>query len=221
MLLTLLFFPISLKKLFRGPTLYMSAYDKRFATFSPGMMSNGEMWKAVLGGRFFILECPGDHHSMIREPTNAKNMGHAIIAAATLSLRKLRPYKVREQVTFIKRTKLMLLKQQGLTVGAFQWKEGKNSNLRQSELFQCIVIKSLIDSSNVCAFLPYPEGTPILWRIWMCGRDFQTLTLCRPKFRQNFGPFADKWLYSFENIYPKTQENEFLTVYPCIIENKL
>ena len=52
----------------------------------------------------------------------------------------------------------------------------------------------------------------------MCDRDFQTLTLCRPKFRQNFGPFADKWLKIFENIYPKMPENEFLAVYLCIIE---
>ena len=45
------------------------------------------------------------------------------------------------------------------------------------------------------------------------------ITLCRPKFRQNFGSFADKWRKSFENIYPKTLENEFLVVYLCIVEN--
>ena len=47
----------------------------------------------------------------------------------------------------------------------------------------------------------------------MCVRDFQNLTLCRPKLRQNFGPFVDKWGKSFENIHPKTLENEFLAVY--------
>ena len=51
-----------------------------------------------------------------------------------------------------------------------------------------------------------------------CVRDFQTLTLCRPTFQQNFRPFADKWQKIFENIYPKTPENEFLAIYLCIIE---
>ena len=47
-------------------------------------------------------------------------------------------------------------------------------------------------------------------------RDFQTL---RSAFAdQNFGPFADKSRKIFENIYPKTPENEFLAVYLCIIE---
>ena len=39
-----------------------------------------------------------------------------------------------------------------------------------------------------------------------------------PLQRQNFGPFANKWRKIFENIYPKTPENEFLAVYLCIIE---
>ena len=52
----------------------------------------------------------------------------------------------------------------------------------------------------------------------MCVRDFQTLILRRPKFRQNFGPFAAKWWKILENIYPKTPENEFLAVYLCIVE---
>ena len=52
----------------------------------------------------------------------------------------------------------------------------------------------------------------------MCVRDFQTLTLCGPKFRQNIEPFADKWRKMFDNIYPKTPENEFLAVYLCIIK---
>ena len=30
---------------------------------------------------------------------------------------------------------------------------------------------------------------------------FKPLPLCRPKFRQNFGSFADKWRNIFENIY--------------------
>ena len=30
---------------------------------------------------------------------------------------------------------------------------------------------------------------------------FKPLPLCRPKFRQNFGPFPDKWWNIFENIY--------------------
>ena len=30
---------------------------------------------------------------------------------------------------------------------------------------------------------------------------FKPLPLCRPKFRQHFGPFADKWWNIFENIY--------------------
>ena len=38
------------------------------------------------------------------------------------------------------------------------------------------------------------------------------------QFRQNFGPSAAKWRKIFENIYPKTPENEFLAVYLCIIE---
>ena len=62
-------------------------------------------------------------------------------------------------------------------------------------------------------------GTPIYSRIWMCVRNFQTVTLCRPKFRQKFGPFADQWRTIFENIYRKTPENEFLAIYLCIIEN--
>ena len=33
------------------------------------------------------------------------------------------------------------------------------------------------------------------------SRIFKPLPLCRPKFRQNFGPFADKWQNIFENIY--------------------
>ena len=33
----------------------------------------------------------------------------------------------------------------------------------------------------------------MLCRIWMCGRSFQILTFCRPKFRQNFLPFTDIW----------------------------
>ena len=55
----------------------------------------------------------------------------------------------------------------------------------------------------------------------MCGKDFQILTLCRPKFRQNFGPFADKMTEIFDNIHPETPENEFLALYPCIFENIL
>ena len=83
------------------------------------------MWKAVLGDELHILECAGDHHSMIRDPINAKSIGHAIAVTATLILKRLRPYKVREQITFFKKSKLMVLKQQGLVVGAFRWKEGK------------------------------------------------------------------------------------------------
>ena len=47
----------------------------------------------------------------------------------------------------------------------------------------------------------------------MCVRDFQTLTLCRPKFRQNFGPFADKWQKIFENRYPKMPEKPYHLLY--------
>ena len=52
----------------------------------------------------------------------------------------------------------------------------------------------------------------------MCSSDFQTLKLCRPKFGENFGPFAVKWGQIFEHIYPKTPENEFLAEYLCIIK---
>ena len=33
----------------------------------------------------------------------------------------------------------------------------------------------------------------------------------------NFEPFTDEWRKIFQNIYPKTPENEFLAVYLCII----
>ena len=55
----------------------------------------------------------------------------------------------------------------------------------------------------------------------MCGRDLKTLTFCRSKFRQNFGPFADKMTEIFEIIHPETKENEVLALYPCIFENIL
>ena len=54
--------------------------------------------------------------------------------------------------------------------------------------------------------------------VWMCVKDFQTLTLCRPKFLPHFGPCTDKWQKIFENIYPKTPENQFLAAYICIFE---
>ena len=43
-----------------------------------------------------------------------------------------------------------------------------------------------------------------------------------PVAYQNFGkilePLQTKWRKIFENMYPKTPENEFLAVYLCIIE---
>ena len=51
----------------------------------------------------------------------------------------------------------------------------------------------------------------------MCGRDFQTFALCRPKFGQNGGPFADKWHKFFENIYPKTPKTKFLDVFFALL----
>ena len=57
-----------------------------------------------------------------------------------------------------------------------------------------------------------------IYMVWMCVKDFQTLTLCRPKFWPHFGPCTDKWQKIFENIYPKTPENQFLAAYICIFE---
>ena len=118
-------FNFFLKKLFRGPILYLAAQDQTFSTNTPGTLSNQEMWKACLGGKVYVLECPGNHYSIITEPINAKNIGHSIVAAATLSLKNMRPYKIRDQLTNFKKSKLLMLKQHGLSVGVFEWKEGK------------------------------------------------------------------------------------------------
>ena len=52
----------------------------------------------------------------------------------------------------------------------------------------------------------------------MCVRDFKPL----PFADQNFGKILDPSQTDggkfFENIYPKTLENEFLAAYFCIIE---
>ena len=89
------------------------------------MMSNAEMWKAVLGEDVHVLECPGNHYSMITDPMSAKNIGQSIVTAVTLSLKELRPYSIREQFTFSKKAKLIILKRHGLKAGIFKWKEGK------------------------------------------------------------------------------------------------
>ena len=90
------------------------------------MMSDAEMWKAVLGEGVHVLECPGNHYSMITEPMSAKNIGQAIVTAATLSLKELRPYScIRGRFTFSRKSKLSKLKQHGLTAGVFKWTEGK------------------------------------------------------------------------------------------------
>ena len=62
------------------------------------------------------------------------------------------------------------------------------------------------------------EGALLYNQRYGCASGiFKPLPLCRPKFRQNFGPFADKWRKLFENIYPKMPDNEFLAaVYLCI-----
>ena len=60
----------------------------------------------------------------------------------------------------------------------------------------------IMDDMDVCQGLsnPYPLQTKIL---------------------TNFGPFADKWRKIFENICPKTPENQFLAAYICIFEKKV
>ena len=50
---------------------------------------------------------------------------------------------------------------------------------------------------------PKTRGGALLYNLgYGCASGiFKPLPLCRPKFLQNFGPFADKWWNIFENIY--------------------
>ena len=60
-------------------------------------------------------------------------------------------------------------------------------------------------------------GAPIYNRGYGCASGIvKPLPFADQNFDKNFGPFADKWWKSFENIYPKMLENKFLALYLII-----
>eukprot|EP00794_Sanderia_malayensis_P013962 gene13962-15419_t len=78
------------RDLYRGHLVYIEAEDDRFCRKVTGIGSSADSWSSVFHGKSAIINCSGDHYSMM-DPNRSPDVGKMIAVTACMRFRNLYP----------------------------------------------------------------------------------------------------------------------------------